>query len=57
MVKKIHTYERVGHWWYVYTPDGSKLNGEAMDFEECKKEVYRINGWIYKEPENKQKSI
>lgn len=45
-----YTYERRGLWYYVYKPDGSKLDNTAYTQEEAKKKVYALNGWDKQKP-------
>lgn len=50
MASKYFSYERLGHWWYIYGKDDQKHDHVPMEKEPCRKEVYRLNGWNYIEP-------
>jgi hypothetical protein len=46
----IYSYERRGIWFYVYKPDGTKLDDKALTQEEAKAKVYELNGWNKQRP-------
>lgn len=53
-----YTYGPHGKGWAIYkmTYNGRFVSGDKIDWrsdrEEAKKEVYRLNGWTYKESTN-----
>lgn len=45
-------YVRRGKRWAVYHCSGTKITDFAT-MEEARREVFRLNGWKYKEPKKK----